>query len=57
MRKGRAHEGLQRNVSNAFDAAMRLLEAVYAASKGDALATGFEEMINYWHSACGMRLE
>ena len=53
MRKGGAHEGLQRNVSNGFDAVMRRLEAVYAASKGDA-PTGFEELINYWHSACGL---
>ena len=53
MRKGGAHEGLQRNVSNGFDAMMRRLEAVYAASKGDAPA-GFEELINYWHSTCGL---
>ena len=53
MRKGGAHEGLQRNVSNGFDAAMRRLEAVYGATEGDAPA-GFEELINYWHSACGL---
>ena len=56
MRKGGAHEGLQRNVSNGFDAVIRRLAAVYkdAASKDDAPATGFEELINYWHSACGL---
>ena len=54
MRKGGTHEGLQRNVSNDFDAVMRRLEAVYTASKYDAPATGFEELINYWHSVCGL---
>ena len=54
MRKGGTHEGLQRNISNGFDAAMRRLEAVYAASKGDAPTTSFEELINFWHSVCGL---
>ena len=53
MRKGGPHERLQRNVSNGFDAAMRRLEDVFAASKGGAPA-GFEDLINYWHSACGL---
>ena len=47
MRKGGAHERLQRNVSNGFDAAMRRLEALHPATGS------FEEKINYWHSACG----
>ena len=53
MRKGGPHERLQRNVSNGFDAAMRRLEDVFTASKGGAPA-GFEDLINYWHSACGL---
>ena len=53
MRKGGAQERLQRHVSNAFDAAMRRLEDVFAARKGGAPA-GFEDLINYWHSACGL---
>jgi len=53
MRKGGTHERLQRNVSNGFDAAMRRLEDVFAASKGGAPA-GFEALINYWHFACGL---
>ena len=48
MRKGGAHERLQRNVSNGFDAAMRRLEALHPATGS------FEENINYWHSACGL---
>ena len=48
MRKGGAHEGLQRNVSNGFDAAMRRLGALHPATGS------FEEKINYWHSACGL---
>ena len=40
-------------MSNGFDAAMRRLEEVFAASKGGAPA-GFEDLINYWHSAWGL---
>ena len=47
MRKGGPQEGLQRNVSNAFDAAMRRLGDLHPATGS------FEEKINYWHSVCG----
>ena len=30
---------------------------VYAASKGDAPTTSFEELINFWHSVCGLSNE
>jgi hypothetical protein len=51
------HEGLQRNVSNVsngFDVVMRRLVAVYNVSKDDATATGCEELISHWPSACGL---
>lgn len=54
MRRGDdAHERLQRNVSNGFDAAMRRLEVVFAASRSAAPTDGFESLINYWFK-CGM---
>ena len=66
MRKGDSKERLQRNTSNGFDAAMRRLAVVYAASAAafaaqqletpaaGAARHGFEEQINFWHAHCGM---
>lgn len=53
MRTGDAHEGLQRNVSNGFDAAMRRLEVMHGTTSGDAPA-GFEAQINHWHATSGL---
>ena len=53
MRKGGTLEGLQRNVSNGFDAAMRRLEAIHSAISGEA-ETSFEAKINQWHAKCGL---
>lgn len=62
MRTGSVHEDLQRNVSNGFDAAMRQLEASYTTFSAPASVStssvstspGFEGLINYWHTSCGM---
>jgi hypothetical protein len=53
MRKGGTLEGLQRNVSNGFDAAMRRLEAIHGAISGEA-ETSFEAKINHWHANCSL---
>ena len=53
LRVGDAKEGLQRNVSNAFDATMRRLAVVYR-SHMDVAPADFEGRINYWCAQCGM---
>jgi len=53
LRVGDAKEALQRNVSNAFDAAMRRLEVLYQPNRERA-PPDFEGRINFWHLECGM---
>ena len=44
---------LQRNVSGAFSALMRRLDAMYAPGTA-APPADFRERIDHWHASCGM---